>query len=352
MVTLRFEPPQNYNLVSLEVGESTVMGGPLSGVYLTSGIGQFPTWIHEITYSGGDPNFEYSVRFSTDSGDTTSWYPRMYGKYGVDEHGYFIVNPSGSNWVYLVTPPASGGVIPDWLKYNYEYTVTVDASGLFGSGTNYMQGNYTFSFLAEACPQWTTVEAVRLTVGPLINSLPDDTIYRMGLRASMMAMTRFYMNQNPYGCDYTTVPEPVFRWVTCMTGMFCLNSIIFSMNSSKKLGAFDVSYSQVPGSFITVGDLRKEMDNCLKESAISIQSLDGTLLAFATKGLHNRMLRHPQADPQWGRHPRKVDLFVHGPWRRAFNDIKLFYSEYMRSPYDYGIQRKIEGSNLPPGTFF
>lgn len=350
MVTLRFSPPQTFDLALIEVGEATTEGGALSGVYSSTAIGEYPGWINEITYPSGNPDYWYSVRFGTNDGAYSTWSHRSYGKYGASEDGFFVFHPSGSQWVYLI-PPQISGVIPDWLKYNYEYTVKVDASGLFGSGTNYMTSDYSFSFLAETCPAWSTVDAVRLAVGPIINSLPDDTIYRMVLRASMQAMSRFYMGTNPYGCSYLSVPEPVFRWVTCMTGMFTLNTVLANQNTSKKLGAFDVSYGVVPGS-VSPAELRKQLDDCLKESAISIQALDGTLLAFATKSLHNNMLRHPQADPQWGRHPRKVDLFVHGPWRRAFNDIKLFYSNYMRSPYDYGLQRKVEGSNLPPGTMF
>ena len=350
MVTLRFTPPQNYNLSFYEVGETHIEGGALSGVASGTDIGIYPNWINEIVYSGGVDTNWYAVRFGTDTGDYTSWSNRMYGKYGVDEHGYFVFHPSGSQWVYLI-PPQMNGVVPDWLNYNYEYTVKVDSSGLFGSGTNYMAADFSFTFTTVTCPSWTSVDAVRLAVGPFIDSLPDDTINKMILRASMQAMTRFYMSTNPYGCSYLTVPEPVFRWVTCAAGMQTLNTILANQNTSKRLGAFDVSYGVRPGS-ISPAEIRKSLDDCMKESAISIQALDGTLLAFATKSLHNNMLRHPMADPQWGRHPRKVDLFVHGPWRRAFNDIKLFYSNYMRSPYDYGLQRKVEGSNLPPGTMF
>lgn len=350
MVTLRFSPPHNYNLAFFEVGETDVQGGPLSGVYSGTNIGTFPEWVNEIVYASGSPSNWYAVRFGTDSGEYTPWTDRMYGRYGVEEDSFFVIHPSGSEWIYLV-PPQMSNEIPYWLRYNGEYIVTVEASGLFGSGTNYMQTDYTFSFTTETCPSWSTVDAVRLAVGPFIDSLPDDTINKMILRASMQAMTRFYMSTNPYGCSYLSVPEPVFRWVTCMAGMFTLNTILSNQNTSKKLGAFDVSYGVRPGS-ISPAEVRKSLDDCLKESAISIQALDGTLLAFATKSLHNSILRHPQADPQWGRHPRKVDLFVHGPWRRAFNDIKLFYSQYMRSPYDYGLQRRVEGSNLPPGTMF
>jgi hypothetical protein len=350
MVTLRFTPPQNYNLAFYEIGETDIQDGPLSGVASGTDIGLYPYWIDTINYTSGNPSNWYAVRFGTDTNDYTAWSPRMYGKYGVDEHGYFVFNPSGSPWVYLI-PPQMSEVIPDWLNYNYEYTVKIDASGLYGSGMNYMESDFTFTFQVVTCPSWSTVDAVRLAVGPFIDSLPDDTINKMILRASMQAMSRFYMGTNPYGCSYLSVPEPVFRWVTCMAGMFTLNTILSNQNTNKRLGAFDVSYGVRPGS-ISPSEVRKSLDDCLKESAISIQALDGTLLAFATKSLHNNMLRHPQADPQWGRHPRKVDLFVHGPWRRAFNDIKLFYSNYMRSPYDYGLQRKVEGSNLPPGTMF
>jgi hypothetical protein len=341
MVTLRFTPPQSFDLAFIEVGEATTQDGALSGVYSGTVIGNYPTWINEITYPSGNPDYWYSVRFGTTDGAYSTWSERSYGKYGASQDGYFVFHPSGSQWVYLI-PPQISGVIPDWLNYNYEYTVKVDASGLFASGTNYMVSDFSFSFLTEACPSWSTVDAVRLAVGPIINTLPDDTIYRMIHRASLQAISRFYGGSNPYGCSYLTIPEPVFRWVTCMTGMFTLNSILSNVNTSKRLGAFKVDYDK---GGISPAEVRKQLDDCLKESAISIQALEGTLLAFATKSINNVALRHPQADPQWGRHPRKVDLFIHGPWRRAYNDIQLYYSDDMSEPYDYGLQRRIESDS-------
>lgn len=349
MVTLRFQPPQNFNLAFYEIGQAPTDIDTVTIVASGTDIGSFPNWIDKVDYSGGT-DFWYAVRFGTTTGEYTAWSPRMYGAYGVSEYGYFVIHPSGSEWVYLV-PPQMNNTIPNWLNYNYEYTVKVEASGLYGSGTNYMQSDFSMTFGALTCPSWSSVDSVRLNVGPFIDALPDDTINKMILRASMQAMTRFYLGANPYGCDYNTVPEPVFRWVTCTAGIMTLNTILANQNTSKKLGQFDVSYGVRPGS-ISPSEIRKSLQDCINDSSISIQSMDGTLLTFATKSLHNGMLRHPMSDPQWGRHPRKVDLFVHGPWRRAFNDIKLFYSNYMRSPYDYGLQRKVEGSNLPPGTMF
>jgi hypothetical protein len=49
-------------------------------------------------------------------------------------------------------------------------------------------------------------------------------------------------------------------------------------------------------------------------------------MGYAIKSYNNTYLRHPMADPQWGRHPRKVDVNVDGPWRGATNDISTYSS--------------------------
>ena len=349
-VTLNFQPPRNFNLVSYEVGESTTASGDLNVVASGTDIGSFPCWINRVIYPSGITTNYYAVRFVTDVNERTGWTDRMYGQYGV-EH-FFVFNPPGSPWVYLVPSQPSGnaGEIPYWLQYNYEYTVYVESSGLWASGMAYMQEDYVFSFDTEMCPAWSSVDSVRLIGGPLFDHLPNDTIFKMIYRASLEAMSSFFSFGNPFGCSYVTVPEPLYRWVTCMAGLYALNTCIARLgNTSKKLGTFDVSYGMIPGA-VTPADIRREMLDCIANSAITIQALAGTLLTSATKSLFNHTMRHPQGDPEWGRHPRKVDMFVHGPWRRAFNDIKLYYSNYMMNPYEWGLQHMINASHQQPGT--
>jgi len=329
-VTLRFTPPQNYNLSFYEVGQSVESTDALTVVASGTDIGTYPTWINQINYSG-DNTFWYAVRFGTDDGAYTAWTDRMYGRYGAGG-GYFVVHPSGSQWVYLV-PPQISGIIPEWLNYNYEYTVTIDSSGLYGIGLNYMLSDFTLVFGSELCPVWSTVDSVRLMVGPLIDNIPDDTLNKMIHKVSLQAISRFFSGENPYGCSYTTVPEPIYRWVTCMTGMIALNAGIASSvnagNTSKKLGAFAIDYKNGGTGSLSPADVRKSLQDCIEESAISIQAQMGTLVAYATKSLYNSFITHPMADTQWGRHPRKVDEDIEGPWSRAFNDISLYESDYM-----------------------
>lgn len=324
-VTLSFTKPTNYNLAFYEIGQAESEDAVLSIVASGSDIGYFPDWISQVSYSGSN-TFWYSVRFGTDDGSYTAWTPRMYGRYGAGE-GYFIIQPSGSTWIYLV-PPQISGVIPAWLEYNHEYTVTIESSGLYASGTNYMLQDYEFTFTSTYCPLWSTVDSVRLSVGPIIDNIPDDTINRMIHKASYQAITRFFSGINPFGCDYTSVPEPVYRWVTCAAGTMALNAAIASNggfgNTSKKLGQFAVTYDAIAGT--KPSDIRKDLADCMDESSISIQALMGSLSVYAVKSLNNSYIRHPMRDPQWGRHPRKVDENIQGPWNQATNDIQ-YYSQ-------------------------
>ncbi|HLD91521.1 MAG TPA: hypothetical protein VI911_11035 [Patescibacteria group bacterium] len=322
-VTLTFTRPVNYNLSFYEVGQASSETTALTVVASGTDIGSFPSWITQVSYSGAN-TFWYSVRFGTDDGSYTAWSSRMYGRYGAGG-GYFLVQPSGSDWVYLV-PPQISGVVPTWLEYNSEYTVTIDCSGLYASGTNYMLSDYEFTFTSEYCPLWSTMESVRLTVGPLIDNIPDDTINRMIHKASHQAITRFLIGTNDFGCSYTDVPEPLYRWVTCAAGTMALNAAISSStgfgNTSKKLGQFAVTYDALAGT--KPAEIRKNLSDCMEEASISIQALQGTLSMYAVKSLENSYLRHPMRDPQWGRHPRKVDQSVQGPWRGATNDIQTY----------------------------
>ena len=215
-VTLQFTPPRNYNLSFYEIGQSIDATGALAVVASGTDIGTYPTWISQLNYSGAN-TYYYAVRFGTDDGYYTAWTERMYGRYGAG-NGYFIVHPSGSQWVYLV-PPQTSGIVPEWLEYNYEYTITIDASGLYGDGMYYMESDYTLVFSVELCPLWSTVESVRLTAGPILDNIPDDTLNKMIHKSSLAAISKFFQGTNPFGCSYTTVPEPVYRWVTCSTAM-------------------------------------------------------------------------------------------------------------------------------------
>lgn len=323
-VTLQFTPPKNYNLSFYEIGQSESENGELTIVASGTDIGTYPNWISQINYSGSN-QFWYSVRFGTDDDAYTSWSDRMYGRYGAGG-GYFIVHPSGSPWVFLI-PPQISGVIPNWLDYNYEYTVTIDSSGLYGEGMNYMQSDYTLVFGSELCPAWSTVDAVRLTTGPIIDNIPDDTLNKIIHKVSLQAISKFFSGTNPYGCSYDTIPEPVFRWVTCMSGMLGLNAAIASNanlgNISKRLGSFDIKYGGDKNN-ISPADVRKSLQDCIAESDILIQTWNGTLIQTAIKSIHNPYITHPMNDPQWGRHPRKVPDDIEGPWQEAYNDVVQF----------------------------
>ena len=191
-ITIHYEPPAVFSLSGWQIGESSTEIGALAVVASGALVGSYPSWDNEFIYASGDTDYWYSIRFTTNEGDTTAYSSRFLGKY--DSINGFLVY-ANDDTLYLV-PPDTSGVVPNWLNYNTEYTVTVASSGMYGSGTTYMADDYTFFFTAEYCPLWSTVTDVRLAVGPIIDSIPDDTINRMIYRTSLTAIRKYFGNQN------------------------------------------------------------------------------------------------------------------------------------------------------------
>jgi len=328
-VKINFTPPSIYNLSQYQLGQSATQAGALTVVASGTEIGSFPEWIDSISWSGGT-SFYYAVRFVTDESSNTAWSARSHGRYGHAGFSYFIHYPSGDA-LYII-PQASGvgaSGIKSWLSYNTEYTIAIESSGLYGSGMAHMEQDYVFSFTAEYCPVFSTPDSVRMMVGPMIDGIPDDTIYRMIQKTSLDFLTRFYNQTNPFGCNYTTVPEPVYRWVTCATGLHALNAASAGGgagvgNTSKRLGSFAVTYDGGT-DVISPGDVRKSLNDCMAEAGNLISALNGKSVQYGVQSISNTHLLHPLADVAWGRQPRKLkNNGTTGPWKDATRDYKMY----------------------------
>lgn len=327
-IRLNFTTPEIYNLSHWQIGQSTTSSGTLVLVASGTNIGTYPEWINSIGWSGAN-TFYYSVRFITDDNHTTAWSDRIYGKYQ-SSLGYFILRPSGSKTVYLVPTPTSGSTtVPTWLDYNKEYTVTITASGLYGENTNFMEEDYSFSFTSEYCPLFTNVYSVRMSVGPIVEGIPDDTINRYIHRASQDLVSRFFNGVNPYGCS-RSIPEPIFRWTTCAASLHSLNAAVAGAgqgvgNTRKTLGQLSISYDGNTDA-LSPKDVRKHLNECLQQSENQLSALLGRGFQYAVKSIYNTRLTHPMVDPKWGRMPRKVDEAIDGPWSDSekFGDLKTY----------------------------
>lgn len=344
MPTLNFSPPANYNVSGWQIGESTTLEGALTLVSSGVTVGSYPEWINQLEYSGSASSY-YAVRFYTTDGYFTSWSDRMHGLYGAGL-GYFVVNPSGSNTIYIVPPPTSGTAsIPTWLEYNTEYTINIDvsgitgtASGLYGDNTGYMAADYEFFFTSSYCPLWSSVELVRMRVGPIADSIPDDTINRIIHRNSLMVIRKYFSGTNYYGCTTENIPEPVLRWVSCSAGMQVLNAAVAAGgtaggNTSKRLGSLSITYDGGSNDGVSPGDIRKQLEECMIEAGQQISAESGRAVQWTVKSLDNDHITHPIRDPRWGRQPRQIldDGQTTGPWRDSA---------------EYGQYEKVRGTDL------
>jgi len=168
-----------------------------------------------------------------------------------------------------------------------------------------------------------------MRVGPMIDGIPDDTLNRMIQKCSFDVLSRYFNRVNPFGCNYTSVPEPVYRWVTCCAGKLALNAAIAGGgatigNTRKRLGQLSITYDS-GNDATTPGDIRKELDACIMEAGNLISALQGNRVRFAVQSIRNNRLVHPMADPKWGRQPRKVeDRGTHGPYEGAIGDFEFY----------------------------
>jgi len=222
------------------------------------------------------------------------------------------------------------------LTSNRIYTVTImpGVSGYDVSGVYYYNSEYSFSFTSLYCPIFTTPTKVRLEAGPGIDSISDDTIYKMIHKNSLDAVDLANQSANSqvaydyWGCSWHNVPIVLRRYVECKTAydLLCLMQTInpgTGNNASqlKTLGDMTIRYGSPAGGGSSAGDpsKRKQLYDCWMEMLNGIKAL---AINWGVRGYYNvsKGFAHPAYDPDHNRVIRTVDFKnsqPSGPWERA-----------------------------------
>jgi hypothetical protein len=153
-----------------------------------------------------------------------------------------------------------------------------------------MECPYEFYFTTLYCPLFTTVTRVKLTGGPSIENVPDDTIYRMIHKNSIDAVDLYNLSQGSnvityeqWGCDYTNVPIIFRRYVECKTAydLISLQKLYNSVNpagggQTKTLGDMTIKYDGGSTSGgVSPGDPNKlkELFDCWNDAIRSFRTI-------------------------------------------------------------------------------
>jgi hypothetical protein len=219
------------------------------------------------------------------------------------------------------------------LQTNSEYSITIlkGVSGLLppsGTTIGILDTDFTFWFTTTYCPLFTTLNRVKLLIGPLADSIIDDTIYRMVHKNSLDAIDLYGVNNNTviaydyWGCDWVDVPTLLRRYVECKTAydILALLKVNQSMGSlgggggdqSKTLGDMSIKYGGSSNSSGGGGDpkLMKDLYDCWNEQLRMFRLMRATVKGYydTSKGyLHpvraiydNRIIRpvipHPEGN--------------------------------------------------------
>lgn len=221
---------------------------------------------------------------------------------------YSIAHSPNSNNVYIV--PVSGS-----FDYNYEYTITV-ASGLLSETetTGPQLYDYSFTFTSEYYPRYATPETIRTNAGPILNAIPDDTLYRMILKNGIWI--EGFAAKNGVSIDRANPPQALTDYVECKTTKDALDAVLLALTPAggrKTLG--DLTISKDFNTDI-LSDARKAAIDCI-ESAKRWFFPQST---YAIPHL-NDPRPHPPYSAKWGRYPdtrrrstRTGERRTNGPW--------------------------------------
>lgn len=192
---------------------------------------------------------------------------------------------------------------------NRQYTVTISPgiSGIIPSGTvDILETEYQFWFTSIYCPQFSTANRIKLQIGPIGDSLIDDSIWRMIHKNSIDAVDLFNINTNSnlaydyWGCDWQDVPLNIRRYVECKTAYDILALLRISQtmgggggNQLKTLGDMTIKYDS-GGSSVNVDPQKmKDLYLCWNESLRMFRLMKATV-----KGIYDQSLgwNHPAMD--------------------------------------------------------
>lgn len=206
------------------------------------------------------------------------------------------------------------------LVYNEQYDITLLAgiSGIYNDATYYLNNDYSFYFTSQYCPLFSTINRVKLTGGPIIDSFTDDTILRTIHKNSIDAVDLYNISQTTnyaygyWGCAYENVPLQLRRYVECKTAYDLIslikltNSISGSgSNQLKVLGDMTIKYGNSSNDNSSKYDPNKlkELFDCWNEMLRSFRTIN-----YAVKGLNDisKSYAHPVMNPYENRILRPV----------------------------------------------
>ena len=190
------------------------------------------------------------------------------------------------------------------FQENSEYKVTVKA-GLAGLNTYPLPADYEFIFTTTFDPLFSSVERIRLNIGPFIRGVPDDTINRLIHENSILAQ-RYYPTWAGL-IEADDVPYYVTEFVTCKTKLDLLNSSKLEWagaGSRKTLGDLTIERDGVGRDIVLLADGKaKELERCIYEMEQLVRTAGQKLSPdYAIIGKDDS--RRPIKDSSWRRLPK------------------------------------------------
>jgi hypothetical protein len=216
---------------------------------------------------------------------------------------------------------------------NRQYTILL-SQGISGvippsGATDIMEEPYEFWFTSVYCPQFSTANRIKLQIGPLAESIIDDTIWRMIHKNSIDAVDLYNMSNglniayDYWGCDWQDVPKNIRRYVECKTAYDVLSIMRVtqqmsgdSANQLKTLGDMTIKYGGSGGGSNNIDPKRlSDLYTCWNESMRMFKNMSVTVKAYydISKGY-----AHPVREDAYNRIVRPVipygNNYTPGTW--------------------------------------
>ena len=190
------------------------------------------------------------------------------------------------------------------LVDNYEYLVTIK-EGLEGSTTLPLSEDYTFMFTTMYDPLHATTVEVRLTLGNLIEDIPDDTINRIIHQNSLYAEQLYA----PLLVANTGVKWYISKYVECKSALDLLKNKFLNLGgvgSRKVLADLTIDRGNQGRDIIALaGALMEDLTTCVENmEGLIISGGQAPVPDFAVP--HLRDTRGPIRDATWRRLPKIV----------------------------------------------
>jgi hypothetical protein len=209
------------------------------------------------------------------------------------------------------------------LPLSYQYVLTIKAGiGSTAASVNIMTSNVIVWFVTKLEPMYTTIQTVRLNIGPYIRYVPDDTIARLIYEISWLVRKMYYeMNEVWLSIDdIDLVPAAVIQYVICKSKLDALDAAFADYTGTgsgvaKQLGDFRTERGAVGGN--PFAELRKKYLQCLTDSGIQA-GIDPNRLVVRDTVFAENDPRRPITDESWRRWPKAPTILnQNGMWPEA-----------------------------------